>query len=210
MINTRLNDYQNTNSLFLKFQIRCFPVRVRSISPAWFLNFKLLRFGKATRRSSRNQRGERHDGREQPDPADERAPGGGTDTQPSTRHKRAAINEKHARVLQWDKPRWDKNNLTFISQQSPENYARRASPRWTNFYARTFGDVGLKMLPWTCIIVTFNCSFGARTCDLISFTGFFFLSRKWTNRTPWHTRTSLFICIFGGRYLDCLLHYMLI
>lgn len=25
-----------------------------------------------------------------------RAPGGGTDTQPSTRHKRAAINEKHA------------------------------------------------------------------------------------------------------------------
>lgn len=139
-----------------------------------------------------------------------RAPGGGTDTQPSTRHKRAAINEKRARVLQWDKPRWDKNNLTFISQHSPENYARRASPRWTNFYARTFGDVGLKMLPWSCIIVTFNCSFGARTCDLISFTGFFFLSRKWTNRTPWHTRTNLFICIFGGRYLDCLLHYMLI
>lgn len=32
-----------------------------------------------------------------------RAPGGGTDTQPSTRHKRAAINEKRARVLQWDK-----------------------------------------------------------------------------------------------------------
>lgn len=68
MINARLNDYQNTNSLFLKF-----PVRVHSISPAWLLNFKLFRFGKATRRSSSNQRGERHDGREQPDPADERA-----------------------------------------------------------------------------------------------------------------------------------------
>lgn len=101
---------------------------------------------KATHRSSRNHRGEARGARTtwssrwtKKRPEEEQTRSQGRHVQEplsvrtTRRHRICSETNRAGMRLIW-----------LILQQSPENYAWRASPRWTNFYARPFGVYGLQ------------------------------------------------------------------